>query len=184
MSESDPVNPYNNRDHETGQDLNKSDIRAVAALLGQVTGSLKEIDNKVVGSSEFTRALKIDPKQTLQNYASSTPESNNTQQKIPPSPTEQVVTIKQEENVPIAKTTVIEHQSIDNIQARVDKLEDIVLGSKKFKRGITYNVSSLNVKGNFKNKSDILSMISSELDKNVKVITIRLNDTNKDTKQK
>lgn len=184
MSESDPNNPYNNRDHETDQTLNKSDIRAVAALLGQVTGSLKEIDSKVVGSSEYTKALKIDPKQTLHKYASSTPKSDNTQQKVPTPPVEQVVNIKQKENVPITKTTVTEHQSNDDIQTRIDRLEDIVLRPKKFKRGITYNVNSLNVKGNFKNKSDILSMISSELDKNVKVITIRLNDTNKNTKQK
>ena len=41
-------NPYNNRNHEQ-QTINKSDVLAVAGLMGQVAGSLNEIDKMNAG---------------------------------------------------------------------------------------------------------------------------------------
>ena len=68
MSDKNEQNPYDNRNHDDPGIQNRDDVLAVAGLLGQVTGSLGEIDKQQVGSdSQFIRAKKIDPKQALNN---------------------------------------------------------------------------------------------------------------------
>lgn len=169
-------NPYTNRNHEDSS-LGRDDIRAVAGLLGNVTGSLRELDNKIVGSdSQFTKALKIDPKETLKKIIGQTPGSppsnNNTSDNVP----------SVDSPHPVGAPPVQATTNSTELSSRLARLEHRVFGDKKFKRGVTYDVTSLNVKGNYKSQNDILDIVSSELNKQVKVITIRLNDTNKNKK--
>ena len=184
------INPYDTRNHESPPGVDKSDVRAVAALLGTVSGSLREIDKKVITDSQFTKAHKIDPKQSLKEFAGSintTPdkEPQPTNPQIPeliPTPEPRAT----HDQIPSVETKTVTQVTPDlaDIHKRLNALENTSKGIGKFKRGITYNVSSLNVKGNFKCKEDILSAVSSELNKQVKVITIRIDDANKNTKQK
>lgn len=184
------INPYDARDHESPPGIDKSDVRAVAALLGTVSGSLREIDKKVITDSQFTKAHKIDPKQSLKEFAGSINNTPDTEPQpanpqIPeliPAPEPQVT----HNQVPPTEIKTITQVTPDlaDIHKRLNALESTSKDVGKFKRGITYNVSSLNVKGNYKCKEDILSAVSSELNKQVKVITIRLDDANKNTKQK
>jgi hypothetical protein len=169
-------NPYMHRDHQNNS-LGKDDIRAVAGLIGNVTGTLRDLDSKIVGSdSQFTKALKIDPKETLKKIigTGSLRNTKNTPE-VPPSPQ---VNTSQPEKQP----TPQQASSSTELSSRLTRLEQRVFGDKKFKRGITYDVSSLNVKGSYKSQNDILDIVSSELNKQVKLITIRLNDTNKNKK--
>lgn len=180
-------NPYANRDHENGGPADKTDVLAVASLLGQVTGSLKEIDNRNVGSqNEFTKAVKMDPKQVLTGFvkpgstpgkppptANISPEGNT-----PPIVTETTtpppVSIPQPVSIPVSQLTELEN--------RINDLEKIVQTYKrvlKFKRGVSYNVSTTNIKGVYKSPEDILDLVASELAKQTKTITLKLNDTNK-----
>ena len=173
MSEKeDQQNPYTSRNHEDSS-LGRDDIRAVAGLLGNVTGSLRELDKKIVGSdSQFTKALKIDPKETLKKIIGQTPVS-------PPSSN----TVPSVDNPPpVGAPPVQATTNSTELSNRLARLEHKVFGDKKFKRGVTYDVTSLNVKGNYKSQNDILDIVSSELNKQVKVITIRLNDNNKNKK--
>ena len=178
MSDKNEPNPYDNRNHDDPGIQNRDDVLAVAGLLGQVTGSLGEIDKQQVGSdSQFIRAKKIDPKQALNNIVGGKaitpiqPVSNvNMSAPIPtPSP------------VPVPAPA---HQVANNpdLEKRVSELERVVESYKKilkFKRGVSYSVSTTNIKGEFKSPEDILDLISSELAKQTKTITLKLNDTNK-----
>lgn len=171
-------NPYMHRDHQNNT-LGRDDIRAVAGLIGNVTGTLRDLDKKIVGSeSQFTKALKIDPKETLKKIIGQSPSQ------ITETPTDTPSPIQTETPQIEAQPTSQQAMISTDLSSRLTRLEQKVFGDRKFKRGISYDVSTLNVKGNYKSQNDILDIVSSELNKQVKLITIRLNDTNKDKKQK
>ena len=189
-------NPYESRDHENSAPVDRSDVMAVASLLGQVTGSLKEIDNRNVGGqNQYTQAVKMDPKKVLKDFAgagySTDPAQNmpitNTAASVPssvsPPPVVQPtapVTINQAPDV-------IETTELKELKSRVADLEKIIESYKRverFKRGVCYIVSTSNIKGTYKQPQDILDIVSSELAKQTKTITLKLNvTTNKDRQQ-
>jgi len=176
----DQDNPYNQRNHEQGGTINRDEVLAVAGLLGTVTGQLKEIDRQNVGGSNpFTQAVKMDPKQALQKIVKqnviSPPPATAPQQTAhvpvpqpfapPPEPLVEPITT----SPPVANNT--------DLEKRVYELEKIISTYKKiekFKRGVAYTISTSKIKGTFKDPSDILDIISSELAKQTKTITIKL----------
>lgn len=177
-------NPYANRNHESGTNaLVKSDVHAVAALLGNVSGSLKEIDKQNVGSEGNNKALKINPTETLKNMFVS--DSNNTETPSPvlnnsrETPKPQVT----QKPAPVLQQQVSNVAVADEIEERLSKLEQRVFKKQfKFKRGIAYTINTVNIKGTFKDPDDIVDIVYSELAKQVKTITIKLDGTNKNTK--
>lgn len=175
-------NPYNARNHESAAPVGKDDVMAVASLLGQVAGSLGEIDkNNLGGNSNFT-AKKIDPKQALMNYAGSnliTKQSVSLPQ--PPSP-ESVATIPvipPPVPVPMSHAVPADTRELENRIAALEKIVSTYKNIVKFKRGVSYNVTTSKISGTFKDVSTILDIITTELAKQTKSIIIKLNDNTK-----
>ena len=174
-------NPYVGRSHEDGSIKTKSDVMAVAGLLGSVGRELSQIDRQNVGGdSQFIKAKKLDPRETLQNIVGGAPAA--AQQSAPPPVhppkeiTDQLVSIPP----PQPRTQQVAQDS--DLSKRVKSLENIIESYKKiekFKRGVSYTINTTNIKGEFKSPSDILDIISSELAKGTKTITLKLNDTTK-----
>lgn len=191
-------NPYANRNHDNqGTDLAKSDVHAVAALLGKVSGSLKEIDRQNVGSEGNNKALRMDPKETLKNMFKSSTQSDepvvplpaDVQETLIPEITQSVesksvpVTPKQTVPTPSIQQQVSNVVVADEIHERLLKLEQRVFKKQfKFKRGVSYTINTVNIKGTFKDPDDIVDIVYSELAKQVKTITIKLDGTNKTKK--
>ena len=169
-------NPYANRHHDNNVISTKNEVMAVAGLLGSVSGELGRIDQQNVGGdSQFIKAKKINPRETLnnivgvQNQHPSTKPAN-TQHIQMPAPTSP--------RPPVAGTI----QEDTSLTKRVTELERIVESYKKvikFKRGISYNINTTNIKGEFRSPGDILDVVSSEMAKGTKTITLKLNDTTK-----
>lgn len=183
---SEEVSPYDYRDHES-VNMDSDDIRAVAGLLGQVTGSLKEIDSRNVGGqSQWIQANKTDPKQLLRNMVQSTQPKNQPVQVAAP-PTQQT-------SVPVPPPVMVQEPVIpppaiqqnsgefEQLKKRVLDLEKTVEAYKnvvKFKRGVSYTISTSKISGSFKDPGVILDLISTEMAKQTKVITLKLNDESK-----
>ena len=177
-------NPYNTRNHESSTPLGKDDVMAVASLFGQVAGSLSEIDKQNLGGeSQNIMAKKIDPKAALMNFV------GNDNVKIKPQSQsqqpQQIPTIPQQ---PVQQP--VQHQPITNAQSlpsldlekRVTALEKIVQTYKniiKFKRGVSYTITTSKMTGTFKDVEMILDIVTTELAKQTKSITIKLNDNTK-----
>lgn len=188
-------NPYENRDHESSAPIDKSDVMAVASLLGQVTGSLKDIDSRNVGGqNKYTQAVKMDPKQVLKDFAGAGFNNETPSQPLPVTPPQHEPIVSHQPPVAVQSAPVVNHpqSTIDStelkeLRARVTDLEKIVESYKrvvKFKRGVSYLVSTTNIKGTYKQPQDILDIVSSELAKQTKTITLKLNvTTNKDKQQ-
>lgn len=193
-------NPYANRNHDnTPENLAKSDVHAVAALLGRVSGSLKEIDRQNVGSEGNNKALKMDPKQALKDMFASNdnvsdpgqisdpvvPLPSDVQETLIPQ-IEQTVQSKPVQTSSPAPTIQQQVKNVvvaDEIDERLTKLEQRVFKKQfKFKRGTSYTINTVNIKGSFKDPDDIVDIVYSELAKQVKTITIKLDGTNKNTK--
>ena len=186
-------NPYNARNHENESDFARDDVLAVAGLLGQVSGSLSDIDSKNVGSdSEHVRAKKLNAKAALNKIVGSaaSPPSQG-QQPLPPTPSRPPP--------PPLPTPPVEHNTFptppevhqsplfdtSDIETRLSELESIIESYKKivkFKRGISYSISTVKVKGEFKDPVTILDLISTEMAKQTKTITLKLNDSTKPKK--
>lgn len=181
-------NPYQQgRNHEDTGPMDREDVLAVAGLLGTVNGALGEIDKRNVGgSNQFVQARKMDPKQTLKNIASANGVTPFQQPPIQPSdqhstpthlPPLQSVPPVQGQYQPVGK---------ESIEKRIRDLEVIVESYKKiekFKRGIGYSVSTSKIKGEFKDPVTILDLISTEIAKNTKTITLRLIDATTESKK-
>lgn len=174
-------NPYDSRDHESTGPRDRGDVMAVAALLGSVSGQLKDIDSKNIGDSSFTKAFKIDAKQKLQEFAgvvgSDTPPEPTLapQQVVQPVPQNvpELIPVPQNKSAPsvpndLEKRIVALEKAIDNDNNKL-----------KFKRGVTYNINTVNVKGDFREPQDIVNVLLNEMSKGVKTITLKLNDTTK-----
>lgn len=179
-------NPYNSRNHEQ-QSLNKSDVLAVAGLMGQVAGSLNEIDKMNAGGhNSFIRAKKIDPRQALNNFVGA-----NSSAGIQPVPQQVSQPVPQQVSQPVPQPISqpvqqiqqpIVNQGDSGLEQRVRELEKIVNSYKKitkFKRGISYNVNTNKITGEYKDPGDILDIVASSLANQTKTITIKLNDSNK-----
>ena len=70
----------------------------------------------------------------------------------------------------------------DSLYRRIEKLEKIVEAYKlplKFKRGISYTINTTKIKGTFSDPVQIIELLSSELSKQTKSITLKLNDNTK-----
>lgn len=178
MSEQGSDNPYAGRNHENTT-LGTGDIRAVAALVGTAASELRGIDQKNIGDSSFTKALKMDPVEAVKR-AVNVPE--NTYQQPPEGYQQQPITQRpQPPPIPVQEPR-INTAELDELRKRVNNLENIVGSGKntvKFKRGISYDLSTTSIKGNFKNPGDILDIILNEMAKNCKTITLKLCDANK-----
>lgn len=187
---SEEISPYDYRDHES-VNMNSDDIRAVAGLLGQVTGSLKEIDKRNVGgNSQWIQANKTDPKQLLRNMVQSTQPNN---QSPPPQPAQVTPPQPQQTSVPVPPPNMIPEPVIppsvqpptgelEQLKKRVIDLEKTVEAYKnivKFKRGVSYTINTSKISGSFKDPGVILDLISTEMAKQTKVITLKLNDESK-----
>lgn len=188
-------NPYESRDHESSAPIDKSDVMAVASLLGQVTGSLKDIDSRNVGGqNKHTQAVKMDPKQVLKDFAGAGFSNETSSQPPPVTSPQQGPIVSHQPPVAVQSAPVINHPQstigsteLKELRTRVTDLEKIVESYKrvvKFKRGVSYLVSTTNIKGTYKQPQDILDIVSSELAKQTKTITLKLNVTaNKDKQQ-
>ena len=179
---SEEHNPYDNRNHEGGVPVQRDDIYAVAGLLAGVNGQLKDIDKRNVGGNNpHIQASKMDPKQVLQTMVAQPgdppPVQAQVTQQAPPSP-------QQPQPIQHAPAVVAQSADLTSVLNRLDKLERAIESkiSLKFKRGISYSVNSTKIKGEFKDPQDIVDIILSEMSKQSKTITIKLNDTNKNSK--
>lgn len=195
-NQQEPPNPYLNRNHEDSAPLRtKGDVLAVASLLGHVTGNLNEIDKQNVGGdSQYIKAAKMNPKQVLKQMAASS--SNGNIPTKPPQPN-QVPAVqpaqKMEQPVqnivspvdqpPSVQQAPVVSQPVDgDLVKRVAALERVVDVFKritKFKRGISYNINTSKISGNFKDPETILDIVANELAKQTKTITIKLDDKTK-----
>lgn len=179
---SDEINPYDNRNHENVS-MDQNDLRAVAGLLGQVSGGLKEIDNRNVGGdSQWIKANKIDPKQVLRGMVG----QNSQPTPVPVQQTQQVTTPVQQAPAPQAvippESVNVSNNELDQLKKRILDLEKTLEAYKnvvKFKRGISYTINTSKITGQFKDPGVILDLISTEMAKNTKVITLKLNDDTK-----
>ena len=82
-----------------------------------------------------------------------------------------------------SQTTAIDQSVLLRLTERIDRLEQKINNRKlKFKRGISYNINTTNIKGTFRDYNDIVDVVASEIMKQTKTITLRLNDSNKNTK--
>ena len=71
---------------------------------------------------------------------------------------------------------------LEDLRKRVSVLEKLVESDKavvKFKRGISYDLNTTTIKGNFKNPGDVIDIVLNEMAKNTKTITLKLCDANK-----
>ena len=162
--------------------MQRDDVLAVASLLGQVTGSLREIDKQNVGGqgNQFIKAAKVDPKDALRSIVSkNTSAPVGAPQPAGPPPVVPQVPVQQAVQV----TSPPPQQSIpSDLERRVTALEKIVETLKspvKFKRGISYSITTSKMSAEFKDPSLILDIIATELAKNTKSITLKLNDKSK-----
>lgn len=178
-------NPYNSRNHETTGPVNKSDVLAVAGLLGQVSGALNEIDQRNVGGENpHIMAKKLDPKQALKAYAGNGFDNKSS---VQPQVQQPVVTNVQQPVVTHATPPAMQAVStnvyeLNALERRVVELEKIVESYKnvvKFKRGVSYTINTAKISGEFKDVGTILDIVSAELAKQTKTITIKLNDNTK-----
>lgn len=194
MPENEQPNPYQQgRDHEAPIPMDREDVLAVAGLLGTVNGALGEIDKRNVGGANpFVQARKMDPKQALKNIAAAngavidqpntTPPQHMSQQAMIPQPTIQPPP-------PIPSPVSLDSQNNNytiELEKRVRALETVVESYKKidkFKRGIGYSISTAKIKGEFKDPSTILDIISTEIAKNTKTITLKLVDATTESKK-
>lgn len=190
-NQADTPNPYaGSRNHEDGKPMDRDDVLAVAGLLGQVTGALGDIDNKNVGGqNQFVQAKKIDPKQALTNIARAHGIVENGAPvptgHPPPVNTPQVPAGVSQTPVAPPIPPVSTQVPSDTIEKRLRDLEVIVESYKKilkFKRGISYSISTTTMKGEFKDPVTLLDLISTEMAKNTKTITLKLVDASKPKK--
>ncbi len=174
-------NPYNNRNHEGDGQLGRDDILAVAGLLGNVSSSLDKIDQQNVGGvNQFIKAKKIDPKQVLKNMVGETTHTPPVQHSVAPQQPAQQPMV----SAPLKPTQ--QHNTIqsDNqsLEKRVIQLEKVIENYKKitkFKRGVSYTINTAKISGEFKDPIDIIDIITTELAKQTKSITLKLNDNTK-----
>jgi len=196
MSEQEQLpNPYNNRDHESQKQYSKQDVLAVAGLLGQVGGALGAIDRQNVGGDNTNiKAKKIDPRSVLRTLAGNEITQNNipVQQNINPAIQPVVpAPINTNQLPPVVSTPTpppVQHVmngsvDHDDLLRRIEMLERLVDTYKKiikFKRGVSYSVTTSKIAGEFKDPTTILDLISTEMSKQTKTITLKLNDKTKD----
>jgi hypothetical protein len=190
-------NPYNSRDHEHTPAIQRGDLAAVASLFGHVAGSLSEIDKQNVGgANQFIQAKKLDPKLAMSNLITKTggpppqnqtPLTNPTPQMNVNIPTLPIV--QQEKHSPVENLPQMippeSNQNTSDLHARVAKLEKLVDTYKKvvkFKRGVSYNITTSTVIGEYKDPESILDLVAASLANQTKTITIKLNDKTKDRK--
>ena len=185
MSDSkEQPNPYDYRDHENSAPMGRDDVLAVAGLFGQVAGSLSEIDkNNVGGESLNIKARKLDPKTALKKYTNAA-----TSQQLPGSSPQPVAVPMappgaQQHMQPVHQVVPQQHIVTEtDLERRVVELEKIVETYRsivKFKRGISYNITTSKISGTFKDMSTILDIVTTELAKQTKSITLKLNDNTK-----
>ena len=78
--------------------------------------------------------------------------------------------------------TPVVHTNNDSIEKRITQLEKVIESYKKitkFKRGISYTINTAKISGEFKDPIDIIDIVTTELAKQTKSITLKLNDNTK-----
>ena len=180
-------NPYQQgRDHESQIPMDRDDVLAVAGLLGTVNGALGEIDKRNLGG---VQAKQMDPKLALQKIAAANGAVINQQ------PGQQnIQQISHQPPIPVAgfgQTTTKPKPVQDNgytteLEKRVRALEAVVESYKKvekFKRGVGYSINTVKIKGEFRDPSTILDIVSTEIAKNTKTITLKLINATAESKK-
>ena len=179
-------NPYQQgRDHESQLPMDRDDVLAVAGLLGTVNGALGEIDKRNLGG---VQAKQMDPNLALQKIAAAngavinqqsdqqTIQHTTSQQAIPPPVP-----------IPVAGAPVSQNNTYTTeLEKRVRALEAVVESYRKiekFKRGIGYTINTAKIKGEFKDPSTILDIISTEIARNTKTITLKLINATAESKK-
>ena len=87
---------------------------------------------------------------------------------------------------PVPSPVIQNNDYTAELEKRVRALESVVESYKKvekFKRGIGYSISTAKIKGEFKDPSTILDIISTEISKNTKTITLKLLDATTESKK-
>ena len=181
-------NPYQQgRDHETQIPMDRDDVLAVAGLLGTVNGALGEIDKSNLGG---VRAKQMDPKLALQKIAEANgaiinQPSQHQPYQAPPKPTP-IPVAGFGQTSPGRASPVQDNGYTTELEKRVRALEAVVESYKKvekFKRGISYTINTVKIKGEFKDPSTILDIISTEIAKNTKTITLKLINATAESKK-
>ena len=178
-------NPYQQgRDHESEIPMDRDDVLAVAGLLGTVNGALGEIDKRNLGG---VQAKQMDPKLALQKIAAANGAVINQQSG------QQIIQHTPQQTIPPPAPTRVAGAPVsqDNVyttdlEKRVRALEAVVESYKKiekFKRGVSYSINTAKIKGEFRDPSTILDIISTEIAKNTKTITIKLINATAESKK-
>ena len=125
---------------------------------------------------QIEKVITIGKKNILTNNT----DPNSVSQPVPP-PVQQPATPPPQVNntlPPVQQPVIQPVESVStDLEKRVNDLEKIVSTYKKiekFKRGVAYTISTSKIKGTFKDPGDILDIISSELAKQTKSITLKL----------
>ena len=177
QDESRGSNPYDGRDHQRTQGVTGDSKLGVASLLNHLAGSLNAIDKQNVGGSTNLKAKKFDTKQTYSQIMGEN--VNHVQPVQPPVPAQPPVPVSTPPQQPVVQT---QHVDTSQLEERVAKLEKIVSQLNiplKFKRGISYNITTSKIKGTFSDPATIIEILSTELAKQTKSITLKLNDSSK-----
>jgi len=178
-------NPYQQgRDHESQIPMDRDDVLAVAGLLGTVNGALGEIDKRNLGG---VQAKQMDPKLALQKIAAANGAVINQQSG------QQTIQHTPQQNIPPPAPTPVAGAPVSqgnayttDLEKRVRALEAVVESYKKiekFKRGVSYSINTAKIKGEFRDPSTILDIISTEIAKNTKTITLKLINATAESKK-
>jgi hypothetical protein len=181
------LNPYQQgRDHESQIPMDRDDVLAVAGLLGTVNGALGEIDKRNLGG---VQAKQMDPKLALQKIAAANGAIINQQPIKQPTqqiPQQSTIPVTGFEQAPTNQKPVQDNGYTTELEKRVRALEAVVESYKKvekFKRGVGYSINTAKIKGEFRDPSTILDIISTELAKNTKTITLKLINATAESKK-
>lgn len=165
------------RDHEAPQKLDMNDAAAIASLVKVAGDTLYTVDSQNVGGNSQIKALQMDGQQIIKELPINKPPRPVQAQPPPvhhPQPASAPGLIPP---LPVASQPPPPTVNPD-LENRVRELEKIVESYKKitkFKRGVSYTINTLKIKGEFRDPVTILDIISSELAKGTKTITIKLN---------
>ncbi|MAF25853.1 hypothetical protein CL634_09810 [bacterium] len=169
------------RDHNEPQELDMNDAAAIASLVKVAGDTLYTVDSQNVGGNSQIKALQMDGKKIITDLPINQP-PRPVQAQPPPQP--QPVHHPQPIPAPaLAQPLPPPPQPMmaavnPDLENRVRELEAIVESYKKitkFKRGVSYTINTLKIKGEFRDPGTILDIVSSELAKGTKTITIKLN---------
>ncbi|MAF35900.1 hypothetical protein CL622_02160 [archaeon] len=185
------------RDHNEPQQLDNTDAAAIASLIKVAGDTLHTVDSQNVGGNSNIKALQMDGRQLIGNLPIDSPPKPQpttvpppviSSQSAPPQPSPVPNPVPQTVQPPPVVENRVEvvaaMEVASELADRVKNLEELVPALNKctkFKRGISYNVTTAKVKGEYKDPALILELVASSLASGARSITIKFNGT-KNTK--